>query len=81
MRSKYLSRKFILAVIGALLGIVNAFLEANGGPSLPVEQVLAILAPIVAFILGESFVDAHATSKVSYVKYVGSDEEGNGAHD
>lgn len=54
---RFKSRKFILAVLGALIGIVNAVLEAYGGPSIDTESLLAIIAPLIAFILGESYVD------------------------
>ena len=59
MLQKFKSRKFILAVVGALISLVNAILDALGYPSIPVEQVLAIISPLIAFILGEAYVDGN----------------------
>lgn len=59
MLQKFKSRKFILAVVGALISLVNAFLDALGYPSIPVEQVLTIISPLIAFILGEAYVDGN----------------------
>lgn len=57
MLEKFKSRKFILAIFGALLALANAFLEANGMPSIDTDKMLTILTPIIGYILGESFVD------------------------
>lgn len=57
MLQKFKSRKFILAIIGALIAIVNAVLDAVGGPAINTEAVLTILGPIIAYILGEAYAD------------------------
>lgn len=57
-RNPYLSRRFILAVLNAVLVVVNEILGANGKASLDIESILAISATIITYILGESAVDA-----------------------
>jgi len=54
-----LSRKFWLAVATALTMILSQdnFLFLN------LETVVAIILPIIAYILGESYVDAKAVKK------------------
>lgn len=56
--TKYLSRKFILAVAGGLVVIANAILEANGRPAMDAEVVLAFVGLLASYILGEAHVDA-----------------------
>jgi len=57
MLQKFKSRKFILAIIGALIAVVNAVLDVVGGPAINTEAVLTILGPIIAYILGEAYAD------------------------
>ncbi len=54
-----LSRKFWLAVVTA----VTMILADNVGIDLDPEVVVAIILPVVAYILGESLVDAKAVKK------------------
>jgi len=54
-----LSRKFWLAVATALTMILSGKL----GLELDPETVVAIILPIIAYILGESYVDAKAVKK------------------
>lgn len=57
--SKYLSRKFILAVAGGIVMIVNAILEANGLPAMPQDTILAFVGLLASYILGEAYADAN----------------------
>jgi len=50
----YLSRKFWIAVITAIVMLVSHFT----GIELDVEALLAIVLPVVAYILGESWIDS-----------------------
>ena len=50
-----LSRKFWLAVVTA----VTMILADNVGIDLDPEVVVAIILPVVAYILGEAYVDAN----------------------
>ena len=52
--AKLKSRKFWVAVIGSIVLLVNT----TTGLELSVEQTLAVLLPLIAYILGESWVDA-----------------------
>ena len=54
-----LSRKFWLAVATALTMILSGKL----GLELDPETIVAIILPIIAYILGESYVDAKAVKK------------------
>jgi len=54
-----LSRKFWLAVVTALTMVLSDKL----GLELDPETVVAIILPVVAYILGESIVDAKAVKK------------------
>lgn len=57
--SKYLSRKFILAVAGGIVMIINAILEANDLPAMPRDTVLAFVGLLASYILGEAYADAN----------------------
>jgi hypothetical protein len=54
-----LSRKFWLAVAT----VITVILADNLGLELDPEMIVAITLPVVAFILGESYVDAKAVKK------------------
>jgi hypothetical protein len=54
-----LSRKFWLAVVTALTMVLSDKL----GLELDPETVVAIILPVVAYILGESIIDAKAVKK------------------
>ncbi len=54
-----LSRKFWIAIITALTMI----LADNFGLELDPEVIVAIILPVVAYILGESYIDAKAVKK------------------
>jgi hypothetical protein len=54
-----LSRKFWLAVAT----VITVILADNFGLELDPEMIVAITLPVVAFILGESYVDAKAVKK------------------
>ena len=58
MKSKYMSRKFILAMCWVILAVIAMVLS---------KDALVYLAsvPSIAFILGESIVDAHSCVKQS----------------
>lgn len=49
-----LSRKFLLAVIAGFIAFGNAYFDWG----MKIEEVLAILAPILAFIGAEGWADA-----------------------
>lgn len=51
----YKQRKFILAIVAALVMVANATFDLE----LETEQIISILAPIIAWILGEAYVDAN----------------------
>ncbi len=53
---KLKSRKFWLAIVGAILPILNE----TFGWSIPTEAILTILGPILAYIFAEAYVDAKA---------------------
>lgn len=57
--SKYLSRKFILAVAGGIVMIINAILEANDLPAMPQDTILAFVGLLASYILGEAYADAN----------------------
>jgi len=59
MLAKLKSRKFILAVISGALVVFNQGLDLN----LPSETILTFAGIVVAYILGESAVDAAAAIK------------------
>jgi len=52
---KLKSRKFWMAVVGALLIILTEGL----GFDIPTETVLAFAAVIMSYIFGEAYVDSH----------------------
>ncbi|MED0678633.1 hypothetical protein P4S83_16610 [Aneurinibacillus thermoaerophilus] len=54
MKNKLKSRKFWMAVVTAGLVIANEGLELN----LPSESILSISGLVIAYILGQSHVDA-----------------------
>ena len=54
-----LSRKFWLAVVTAIAMI----LSDNLGLELEPETMVAIILPVVAYILGESYIDSKAVKK------------------
>lgn len=54
-----LSRKFWLAIVTALAMVLSSTL----GVELEPETVVAIILPVVAYILGESYIDAKAVNK------------------
>ncbi|MBP3951119.1 hypothetical protein [Bacillus suaedae] len=54
MKNKFLSRKFLLAVVTGLLVVVNQGLGLN----LPEESILTVAGVAVTYIVGESVVDA-----------------------
>lgn len=56
MGDKLRSRKFWMAVAGALLIILNRGLELN----LPAEQVMSVAAIIVGYLVGQGYVDGQA---------------------
>ena len=53
MRERFTSRKFLLAVVAALVTFGNHYM----GWGLSVEEVQQILMPIIAFIAAEGFAD------------------------
>ncbi|HHY70628.1 MAG TPA: hypothetical protein GX519_03020 [Thermoanaerobacterales bacterium] len=55
-----LSRKFWIAIITALTMI----LADNFGLEIDPEVIVAIILPVVAYILGESYIDAKAVDKI-----------------
>ena len=54
MKTKLASRKLWAAIITAVVMLVTALT----GVDLDIDQVLAIILPIVAYIFGEAWVDA-----------------------
>lgn len=70
-KNKWKSRRFLLAVLGAVLVIVNEFLDLNLSP----ESQATVVAILISFILGESAVDAKRASKGEQnEKYPSSDD-------
>lgn len=65
MKSKYLSRKFLIAVAWTIVAIAALLLSKD-------KLVYLSALPSLAFILGESFVDAKSSVKQSMdvTKYV-----------
>lgn len=55
VKNKFKSRKFWMAVIVGLLTIANDGL----GLGLPEEAIMTVAATVIAYILGESYVDAN----------------------
>ena len=55
-----LSRKFWIAIITALTMI----LADNFGLEIDPEVIVAIILPVVAYILGESYIDAKAVDRI-----------------
>jgi len=56
---KLKSRKFILAIIGAVVMLVNGCTELN----LNATEIAGILLPIIAYIMGEAWVDSRRNGK------------------
>lgn len=54
MKRKLTSRKFWMAVVGALLVVANEGLDLN----LPKEEIMTVAGILIAYILGEAYVDA-----------------------
>ena len=48
------SRKFWMAIIGAVIMLVNGITELN----LNATEIAGILLPIIAYIMGEAWVDS-----------------------
>ena len=59
MLSKLKSRKFILAVVGGLLIILNQGLDLN----LPEGTILAFAGLLASYLIGQSVVDATKNGK------------------
>ena len=59
MNPKWTSRKFILAIIGAVVMLVNGMTELN----LNATEIAGILLPIIAYIAGEAWVDSRRNGK------------------
>ena len=59
MLSKLKSRKFILAVVGGLLIILNQGLDLN----LPEGTILAFAGLLASYLIGQSVVDAAGNGK------------------
>ena len=53
------SRKFWMAIIGAVIMLVNGCTELN----LNATEIVAILVPIIGYILGEAWVDSRRNGK------------------
>ena len=56
---KLKSRKFWMAIIGAVIMLVNGCTELN----LNATEIVAILVPIIGYILGEAWVDSRRNGK------------------
>ena len=54
-RQKLTSRRFWMAVASAILLVANEGLGLN----LPTDTILAFVAVVLGYILGESYTDAH----------------------
>ena len=59
MKTKLASRKLWAAILTAVAMLITALT----GVELEIEQVLAITMPIVAYILGEAWVDAKRSAE------------------
>lgn len=57
-KRKLLSRKFWLAIIAAVLPVLNETFAWE----IPTEALLVVLAPVLAYIFGESYIDAKRVS-------------------
>ena len=56
---KLKSRKFWMAIIGAVVMLVNGCTELN----LNATEIVAILLPIITYIAGEAWVDSRRNGK------------------
>ena len=56
---KLKSRKFWIAIIGAVIMLVNGCTELN----LNATEIAGILLPIIAYIAGEAWVDSRRNGK------------------
>ena len=56
---KLKSRKFWMAIVGAVIMLVNGCTELN----LNATEIVAILVPIIGYILGEAWVDSRRNGK------------------
>jgi len=54
MQKGWKSRKLILALVGAVLPVLNTAL----GWGLPIEAILTSVASLLGFVVGEALVDA-----------------------
>lgn len=50
----WFSRKFWIATITALVMLISTLT----GVELDIEEILAIVLPVIAYVLGESYIDA-----------------------
>jgi len=61
---KLKSRKFWMAIIGAVVMLVNGCTELN----LNATEIVAILVPIIGYILGEAWVDSRRNGKQTLIE-------------
>lgn len=57
MKSKWTSRKFILAIVTGLVILANGVLEARGYKGLDLDTIIGIVGVIGVYIFGESWAD------------------------
>lgn len=76
--SKLTSRKFWMAVVGLVAGILMAF-KVDAGTVETISGVIMSAASVVAYIVGEGLADAAnaGTVELSQVLYDDSDEGGS----
>jgi membrane protein DedA with SNARE-associated domain len=54
--SKFLSRKFLVVLVTAILGVIKAEIW----PEMPVAAIAGIFGSIIAYLIGQSVVDKAA---------------------
>lgn len=57
MKSPFASRKFIMAIAGGIVVLINAVLDAKGLPSVSADTVLAFVGLVVSYIFTQGAVD------------------------
>lgn len=60
MKSKWLSRKFLMAVVGGLVVIINALLEANGKRPMDTDAIMTFAAVVISYIAVEGYIDVRS---------------------
>lgn len=71
---KYFSRKFLVAVVGVVVGLAIA-LGADSSEITQIAGAVTSAVSAISYIFGEAMVDAAAASKPNAIELVGTDDE------